>query len=152
MGFNPVVATARKEYLRQYYLNNKDKWLDQSRKRGHKPRATHIGRPAICHPDKRNHSRGQCINCYHKAYYRTDKERNRKLIQMYGITAEQRNELFAQNGGRCMICNTSISTCVDHDHSTGTIRGALCRHCNSGLGHFQDNTSFLKSAIEYLTN
>jgi hypothetical protein len=39
---------------------------------------------------------------------------------------------------------------IDHDHMSGTIRGLLCRKCNSGIGLFEDDISRLTNAIEYL--
>lgn len=41
---------------------------------------------------------------------------------------------------------------IDHCHTTGKIRGLLCDDCNTALGKFQDNTTLLKKAIEYLEN
>jgi hypothetical protein len=39
---------------------------------------------------------------------------------------------------------------LDHDHETKHTRGALCRHCNLGLGCFKDNPALFESAISYL--
>lgn len=39
---------------------------------------------------------------------------------------------------------------VDHDHTTGKVRGLLCHNCNRALGLLQDNKSYLQSAINYL--
>lgn len=39
---------------------------------------------------------------------------------------------------------------VDHDHDTGEVRGLLCVNCNTGLGFFFDNVSFIKKGIKYL--
>jgi hypothetical protein len=52
---------------------------------------------------------------------------------------------------RCAICKKdNKKLCIDHDHSTGIVRGALCTTCNSLLGMAKDNIQILKSAIEYL--
>lgn len=52
--------------------------------------------------------------------------------------------------GFCDICWGKGTMCVDHNHTTGFIRGILCRNCNTGLGHFKDSIRILRRAIEYL--
>lgn len=39
---------------------------------------------------------------------------------------------------------------MDHCHQSGRFRGWLCNPCNMGIGHFKDDSTRLKSAIEYL--
>jgi hypothetical protein len=39
---------------------------------------------------------------------------------------------------------------VDHNHTTGKIRGLLCPKCNQGIGLLMDNPLFLIRAAEYL--
>ncbi|WP_225102842.1 endonuclease domain-containing protein [Streptomyces sp. CoH27] len=39
---------------------------------------------------------------------------------------------------------------VDHCHRTSKVRGLLCRACNLGIGHFDDNLDVLRNAIVYL--
>ncbi len=39
---------------------------------------------------------------------------------------------------------------IDHNHSTGELRGLLCFNCNAGLGNLQDSIENLESAIQYL--
>lgn len=85
-------------------------------------------------------------------------ERNRvdHLQHKYGLTLEQYDAMLASQNGACKICNsftpggTSGRFHVDHDHTTGKIRGLLCHHCNIGLGHFKDDISTLAKAIAYL--
>jgi len=68
----------------------------------------------------------------------------------FGITLEERDEIFSRNGGLCGICSQNVSTHLDHDHRTNKIRGALCKPCNQGLGFFRDSREILKEAIDYL--
>lgn len=69
----------------------------------------------------------------------------------YGISHDDYDRLYAQQQGRCCICDEFHSRlCVDHDHKTGRVRGLLCRSCNSGLGFFRDQPRHLRQAINYL--
>lgn len=71
-----------------------------------------------------------------------------------GISEEGYQELLRRQKGRCAICKKKPGQsrlAVDHDHTTGVVRGLLCKHCNQALGHFRDNVESLKAAIRYLT-
>lgn len=80
----------------------------------------------------------------------------RKKLASYGLTLEDYDAIFRAQGGVCAICsekcrqNALLS--VDHDHSTGAVRGLLCHTCNTGLGMFSDDPDILRKAIEYLGN
>lgn len=39
---------------------------------------------------------------------------------------------------------------LDHCHTTGKVRALLCHNCNRGLGLFQDNPEYLRSAANYI--
>lgn len=103
-----------------------------------------------------------CKDC-HKAKMRTNFEskapdeletyyaamRDRRILNLYGLTPEQYKELFDAQGGVCKLCgrpetardsNDSSkvkSLAVDHDHLTGEVRGLLCMTCNTRVGYFE---------------
>jgi Recombination endonuclease VII len=60
--------------------------------------------------------------------------------------------LLESQGGVCAVCGkpSKKTLCVDHCHSTGTIRGLLCRKCNLGLGCLADDQATLIAALAYL--
>lgn len=74
---------------------------------------------------------------------------------LYGITTDQYDALLAAQDNRCAICRVDTpggkGWHVDHDHTTGAVRGLLCGHCNLGLGHFDDDAERLRAAIAYIT-
>ncbi len=75
------------------------------------------------------------------------------LKRKFGITLEQYHDMVILQNGVCAICkkvDEDIKLSVDHCHTTGKIRGLLCRRCNMALGLFGDDTQRMKSAIEYL--
>jgi len=41
---------------------------------------------------------------------------------------------------------------VDHNHTTGKVRGILCQQCNQAIGLFKDNIFIIEKAAEYLEN
>lgn len=77
------------------------------------------------------------------------------LQRKYGMTIEQYDAMLEAQGGGCFLCGRpprdDISLHVDHDHSTGKVRGILCFRCNNALADFQENTDVLKKAVDYLT-
>ena len=82
-----------------------------------------------------------------RAYRRRDWKR--KGIH---ITVDQYCQMSTTQSHRCLICDTyaSGSLVVDHNHTSGNVRGLLCNTCNLGLGSFRDNQTYLQKAIDYL--
>lgn len=83
----------------------------------------------------------------------------RNLKKYYGINKEQYDSLLEQQNGGCLFCGatTDISSrgkpqtlAVDHCHSTGEIRGLLCRNHNAMLGFANDDPVILRKAADYL--
>lgn len=90
-------------------------------------------------------------------WYRLEqqKERDRHLRRTFGITSEDFNQMLDKQSGSCAIClitecKSGVAFAVDHCHTTGAIRGLLCRDCNTSLGKFNDNIETLERAILYL--
>lgn len=82
-------------------------------------------------------------------------DRKKWYRDQYGITLEGYTEMFKNQNGRCSICEIpqeelTIALAVDHCHSTGNVRGLLCRNCNLMIGFAKDNKELLSSAIQYL--
>jgi hypothetical protein len=73
------------------------------------------------------------------------------------ITTGEADALLQSQGGNCAICASGLSigdstACVDHCHTSGKVRGVLCRNCNIGLGYFKDDPALLQNSIDYLRN
>jgi hypothetical protein len=57
--------------------------------------------------------------------------------------SEVRNSQRAEQGNKCAICKRPLKASeivvLDHDHSTGAIRGTLHHSCNALLGKVENN-------------
>ena len=78
-----------------------------------------------------------------------------------GMTRGEWEALLIRQQYLCALCGkpeTKIdnrtgrvrSLSLDHCHSTGKNRAALCSFCNHGLGNFFDNPDLLSQAAEYV--
>ncbi len=91
-------------------------------------------------------------------YYKDNKESLREYnttwyrFKLYGITKEKYKEMYQKQNGKCLICfRTKDVLCVDHNHSTGKIRGLLCKPCNSLLGHLEADITKIERIQLYLS-
>ncbi|MFC4501733.1 MULTISPECIES: endonuclease VII domain-containing protein [Streptomyces] len=80
--------------------------------------------------------------------------RNARILNTYGLTAEEYRKLLDFQGGRCAICQETRRTnlAVDHCHRTEAVRGLLCARCNSQLlaRGARDRPEILRRAANYL--
>jgi len=92
-------------------------------------------------------------------------QRTAFLKWKYGVTPEQYDQLLQIQEGCCAVCKVdaegarrpgqakqgvTYGLVVDHDHTTGVIRGLLCNRCNMALGLFEDRSSLLTKGAAYL--
>lgn len=99
--------------------------------------------------------RRRASNRRSKAKNENQQTRRRSYLrQLYGLSVEEFDAIVVSQSGVCAICPTPVGhtrdTHVDHDHTTGAVRGLLCRRCNRALGLLKDDERWLKSAIRYL--
>lgn len=87
------------------------------------------------------------------SYYSQNKEVQRKhnLWHKYRLTVAEYNAMVKRANGKCKICRTQTKLVIDHDHTTGMVRGLICDHCNRLLGGAKDSIKTLRAAIKYLS-
>lgn len=119
------------------------------------------GEPAKC--------KGMCNRHYHKDRWdrgirppscNHESQRRAHLRHRYGIEVEHYETLLKKQRGKCAICKRPPSEentrpgarpylCIDHDHSTGEVRGLLCNDCNIAIGRIR-TSKHLDAAAAYL--
>lgn len=104
---------------------------------------------SVCHANKRTKQRE---SGYIKFYH---------ILRRYNLTREQYYEIKEKQGNKCAICESKIKTyfnkkgtelVVDHDHSSGEVRGLLCAPCNILLGKVEKygGTDYLDKIKAYI--
>ena len=81
--------------------------------------------------------------------------RKNHLLRKFKMSIDEYNTKLIQQNNRCKICEKSSTDeinnfAVDHCHSTGVVRGLLCRSCNTGIGKLKDSIELLKKAQLYI--
>jgi hypothetical protein len=88
--------------------------------------------------------------------------RRTRLLREYGLSEADWLQIFNSQGGLCQICFKKLkididdegeSAAVDHCHTTGLIRGLICRFpCNYMLGRFKDSATLFRACADYIDN
>lgn len=81
-------------------------------------------------------------------------------LSKYRITSNDYQNTLKYQKNKCGICDCRVEDTssypyhkrlsVDHDHTTGQIRGLLCNNCNRGLGLLGDSLKRIERAVKYL--
>lgn len=83
-------------------------------------------------------------------------QRERNIFYKYGLALKDYDRVLKEQNNVCKICGKISADVrfgqlvVDHEHSTGKVRGLLCTMCNHGLGMFGDSMETILKAACYL--
>ncbi len=125
------------------------------------------GEPPLCHPDRPYFASGKCGQCYQQmqrrkdparknAYNRSytrsrpDKAREYQRRYEYGLEPSEYEAMVELQDGRCAICRQARVLCVDHCHTTGTVRGLLCKSCNVTVGRAEADAFWIEGLRMYV--
>ena len=128
--------------------------------------------------DKKRGSCGVCDSAYSRGWKKAnpvnDEQREKRRLRskkhreenpdyakglslktLYGITFDEYNDMFIEQGGSCAICGKHQSEMkksihVDHCHATGKVRGLLCSNCNTALGLLKEDINIVRNVLKYL--
>lgn len=132
-------------------------------------------RSTRCRPCSRNRAELVCPSCsetFPRAEFQTPAGnrktyckacdakwfRNNRYKAKYDLSSADVDLILRLQDYRCAICGTLEEgrgydyLHVDHDHTTGAVRGMLCFNCNSAIGRLSDSPKVLANAISYLTS
>jgi hypothetical protein len=104
-------------------------------------------------PEYRAHTRRLQVLRYHRR-----RNEGRSVFKI--APASVYEDLFASQAGCCAICRQPETAkdptgrtkrlAIDHDATTGAIRGLLCARCNTAIGLLQHDLVRLARARQYL--
>lgn len=141
------LSEAEKEKRREYYRQNKQKFIDKAKAW------------KAANPDKVKESSRKAL-AKARALESRESKKEKHLQRKYGMTLSDYLQMYHNQQGTCKICKSPFeiqmenawnkTANVDHCHTTGKIRGLLCNNCNRGIGHLKDSPDLLRAAAEYL--
>ena len=82
-----------------------------------------------------------------------------RIESRYGLAPETFVDMFDAQGHACAVCRRGLvllsddpaeTPVVDHNHSTGQVRGILCRTCNIAVGYIEKDRARTKGVLSYL--
>jgi hypothetical protein len=77
--------------------------------------------------------------------------RDWELKKKYGITLKEYQQECLTRDNTCDICSNKVDSLhVDHNHTTGKVRGYLCGSCNRAIGLLKDSSTVCFNAAKYL--
>ena len=103
--------------------------------------------PAGREKRKEHHAQWRLVNPTYKQEYKTNEAKRARInlssvMSTRKITEHALMDLLDKQQGCCAICEIDFGLLsraynVDHDHTTGQVRGLLCPDCNTKLGTYE---------------
>lgn len=100
------------------------------------------------------------VKAYCKSYNAIPKNKVRsryfRIAKKFGISKKDFDIMLKNQNNACAICKKEEYDprhkylSVDHNHSTGKVRGLLCNNCNKALGQFKECPTIMLNAISYI--
>jgi len=114
--------------------------------------------------DNLEHKCKDCYNKHKKTRLRDNltahKARMAQVKFSYALSEDDLQGLLWRQQGCCAICGVDFGSklrtnkgrqyAIDHNHSTGKVRGLLCMACNMYLGQMEKQNSGHPNILEYL--
>lgn len=140
----------RKEYKRNYYLSNREKYLELAKER-------YKNLTAEEREVRKNQQKENFLKIERESRKR---DRIKRISRLYNLSPDDYFSMVQEQDNKCAICGCeekrtnkfgdSIPLSVDHDHATGVVRRLLCNKCNSMIGYAREIPEILESAADYL--
>lgn len=97
----------------------------------------------------------RCVTC-HREFVKAQRARahEQRVEKIYGLAPGEYEELLAFQGGVCALCGKPFGRkrgSVDHNHSTGRVRGIIHGWENTILGRIRDSLDWARALVLYLT-
>ena len=82
--------------------------------------------------------------------YCRDCKRANHLKNAYGLTQKEYGQMITEQEGRCAICKKETDSWlrVDHNHTTGKVRGLLCDGCNRAVASVETLDALIHEYLE----
>lgn len=167
-------AESQAAYMKAYYTKNREQLLAKQRERGKahyqankeqvsaKNKAWREANPERMKELQARHraENSEALNSRSAAWYRNNRRKvaattQAAKLRKYGLTLDAHKAILDRQEHQCPICERFLAyptvPAIDHSHVTGSVRGVLCRRCNTALGLLEDSPANLERALEYLS-
>jgi hypothetical protein len=152
---------------KKYRQENKDKVLEYETKRNKDPKRQDFqkknrikNKDKILERDRKRYKNPERMKSKSEFSRKYAKENASKIIaKKYKLTEEEINEFYIKQKNLCGICGNKekcthkgklVRLSIDHCHTTGKVRGLLCRKCNLAIGNFNDSKELLQKALLWI--